>query len=129
MRVIVPILMLVHGREDSDDEDAITHGHITSLAVLRSHRKMGIATKLMKQAQRVMVGKYSAQHVSLHVRRSNRAALALYVETLGFTQYDIEKGYYADKEDAFAMRLKFVDDEEQKEDQKAVMKKRRTKRR
>lgn len=117
--------------EDGDEEVEETHGHITSLAVLRSHRKMGIATKLMKQAQRVMVDKYGAHHVSLHVRRSNRAALGLYVDTLGFTQYDIEKGYYADKEDAFAMRLKFVDDEpaETEEKDASATKKKRVNRR
>jgi len=30
------------------------HGHITSLAVLRSHRKMGLAAKLMLAAQEAM---------------------------------------------------------------------------
>ena len=29
------------------EEDEVVHGHITSLAVLRSHRKLGLATKLM----------------------------------------------------------------------------------
>ena len=37
------------------EEDAATpHGHITSLAVARSHRKMGLATKLMLAANRAM---------------------------------------------------------------------------
>ena len=37
------------------EEDAKTpHGHITSLAVLRTHRKLGLATKLMNAAQRAM---------------------------------------------------------------------------
>ena len=36
---------------------------------------------------------YRAAYVSLHVRKSNRAALALYKDTLGFTIHDIEKGY------------------------------------
>ncbi len=35
-----------------DDEDGTEpHGHITSLAVLRSHRKLGLATKLMNQSR------------------------------------------------------------------------------
>lgn len=34
---------------EEDAEEA--HGHITSLAVLRSYRKMGLATKLMSQAR------------------------------------------------------------------------------
>merc|ERR1711915_322632 len=38
------------------EEDAeVAHGHITSLAVLRSHRKLGLATKLMRAAQGSMV--------------------------------------------------------------------------
>lgn len=36
---------------------------------------------------------YKASYVSLHVRKSNRAALGLYRDTLGFTQKDTEKGY------------------------------------
>nr|GEW02301.1 N-terminal acetyltransferase A complex catalytic subunit NAA10-like [Tanacetum cinerariifolium] len=40
------------------DEDSTTtnecHGHITSLAVLRTHRKLGLATKLMAAAQNAM---------------------------------------------------------------------------
>ena len=45
-----------------------------------------------------------AKYCSLHVRVSNRAALGLYRDVLKFEIYDTEKEYYADKEDAFAMR-------------------------
>jgi peptide alpha-N-acetyltransferase len=72
------------------------HGHITSLAVLRSHRKLGIATKLMLAAEAAMAESFGAKYVSLHVRRSNRAAIHLYTETLKFEAVDIEKSYYAD---------------------------------
>lgn len=34
-----------------EEEASVPHGHITSLAVLRTHRKCGIATKLMKAAR------------------------------------------------------------------------------
>lgn len=44
---------------------------------------------------------FQAHFVSLHVRKTNRAALALYSESLGFTVSGIEKGYYADGEDAY----------------------------
>jgi len=87
-----------------DEEDKEPHGHITSLAVLRSHRKIGLATKLMQQSQRVMVETFDANYVSLHVRRGNRAALNLYQSTLGFSVHDIESKYYADGEDAYDMR-------------------------
>jgi len=51
-----------------------------------------------------MVEVFNASYVSLHVRKSNRAALSLYKDTLGFGVHDIEAKYYADGEDAYAMR-------------------------
>ena len=44
-------------------------------------------------AEEAMATVYRASYVSLHVRKSNRAALALYKDTLGFTVKDIEKKY------------------------------------
>lgn len=38
--------------EDGEDN---RHGHITSLAVKRSHRRLGLAQKLMNQASLAMV--------------------------------------------------------------------------
>ena len=46
---------------------------------------------------------FGAEYVSLHVRRSNRAAFNLYTSTLGYQIHDIEAKYYADGEDAFDM--------------------------
>ena len=48
---------------------------------------------------------YNAQYVSLHVRVSNVAALALYRDTLGFKVVGTEAKYYADGEDAYSMRM------------------------
>lgn len=48
---------------------------------------------------------YNAVYVSLHVRVSNVAALALYRDTLGFKVIGTEAKYYADGEDAFSMRM------------------------
>jgi N-alpha-acetyltransferase 10/11 len=39
-----------------------------------------------------MVENYDAKYVSLHVRKSNRAALSLYRDTLKFTYHPTEKG-------------------------------------
>uniref|UniRef100_A0A3Q3H450 N-terminal amino-acid N(alpha)-acetyltransferase NatA n=1 Tax=Labrus bergylta TaxID=56723 RepID=A0A3Q3H450_9LABR len=64
--------------------DDVPHGHITSLAVKRSHRRLGLAQKLMDQASRAMIENFNAKYVSLHVRKSNRAALHLYSNTLKF---------------------------------------------
>ena len=48
---------------------------------------------------------YNAVYVSLHVRVSNIAALALYRDTLGFKVVGTEAKYYADGEDAYSMRM------------------------
>ncbi len=53
-------------------------------AVKRSHRRLGLAQKLMDQASRAMTECFNAKYVSLHVRKSNRAALHLYANTLKF---------------------------------------------
>ncbi|OAE19456.1 hypothetical protein AXG93_1040s1200 [Marchantia polymorpha subsp. ruderalis] len=92
------------GKEDSSE----CHGHITSLAVLRTHRKLGLATKLMNAAQRAMQEVFGAEYVSLHVRKSNRAAFHLYTETLGYRINDTEAKYYADSEDAYDMRKELI---------------------
>lgn len=80
------------------------HAHITSLSVMRTYRRMGLAAKLMRQSLQSAVEAYGAQYVSLHVRKSNTAALHLYKETLKFEVVEIEHGYYADGEDAYSMR-------------------------
>ena len=81
------------------EEDANPpHGHITSLAVLRTHRKCGIATKLMRQAHERMQEAFGSTYCSLHVRYTNMAAFHLYSQTLGYQIDNIEKGYYADGE-------------------------------
>jgi len=50
---------------------------------------------------------HDAEFVSLHVRVTNRAAFSLYSSVLGFEIHDVEKQYYADKEDAYDMRKVF----------------------
>ncbi|KAF4574944.1 N-terminal acetyltransferase A complex catalytic subunit ard1 [Pleurotus pulmonarius] len=98
--------------EEERDEKQPIHGHVTSISVLRSYRRLGLAKKLMVQSrefrfdpplpkssllnqlsEEAMANIYRAQFVSLHVRKSNRAALGLYKDTLGFTVKSIEKGY------------------------------------
>lgn len=102
----------------------VPHGHITSLSVMRTYRRLGLAQKLMTQSTSQMATVFNAHYVSLHVRKTNRAAIGLYRDTLKFeyvnfivvcTQFfidfyyysvhEIEKKYYADGEDALAMRL------------------------
>lgn len=61
----------------------------------------------MRRSQKEMADVFDSEYVSLHVRKSNRAAFHLYSVTLNYEVNDIEKGYYADGEDAYDMRCYF----------------------
>ncbi|KAH7871130.1 acyl-CoA N-acyltransferase [Lentinula edodes] len=93
--------------EESEDKSADVHGHINSISVMRSYRRLGLAKKLMLLSQEAMASVYKAKYVSLHVRETNQAAIGLYRDTLGFEVANTEKGYYADGENAYMMRLDF----------------------
>jgi ribosomal protein S18 acetylase RimI-like enzyme len=120
-KMCVPIQLLYflaecnrrYNREEDIAPGDEPHGHLTSISVLRSYRRLGLAKKLMLQsreylsrccpslsfshnrnhAEDAMASIYKASYVSLHVRKSNRAALSLYRDSLGFTVQDIEKKY------------------------------------
>jgi N-alpha-acetyltransferase 10/11 len=112
-----------------EDDASPPHGHITSLAVLRTHRKCGLATKLMQQAHARMQEAFGAAYCSLHVRYTNVAAFHLYSQTLGYKIDEIEKGYYADGEDAYSMKMefngKFADEYKDSDDDLAFLEKAR----
>jgi peptide alpha-N-acetyltransferase len=122
------IVGYVLAKMEEEPADGVQHGHITSLSVMRTHRRLGIAEKLMRQSRTslssllspppsktcslitrcvelAMVETFGAHYVSLHVRVSNKAAIHLYRDTLGFKTEKTESKYYADGEDAFCMRL------------------------
>ncbi|KAI3992315.1 hypothetical protein MKX01_030036 [Papaver californicum] len=80
-----------------------SHGYIANLGVLPTHRKLGIAKKLMNAAQNAMVEEYGSECVSLHVRKSNGAAINLYTERLGYN-YESAANFYKNGEDAYVMR-------------------------
>ncbi|KAK4219709.1 N-terminal acetyltransferase A complex catalytic subunit ard1 [Rhypophila decipiens] len=99
------IVGYVLAKMEEEPTDGVPHGHITSLSVMRTHRRLGIAEKLMRQSQLAMVETFGAHYVSLHVRVSNKAAIHLYQNTLGFDREKTELKYYADGEDAYCMKL------------------------
>ncbi|KAB8227744.1 peptide alpha-N-acetyltransferase complex A subunit ARD1 [Aspergillus alliaceus] len=99
----------VLAKMEEEPTDGMAHGHITSLSVMRTHRRLGIAERLMRMSQRAMAESHRAHYVSLHVRVSNTAALRLYRDTLGFQVESVESKYYADGEDAYAMRMDLTD--------------------
>ncbi len=80
--IIVGYVLAKMDEESAEDD---IHGHITSLAVRRTYRRLGLAQKLMNQACDAMADTFRAKYCSLHVRRGNRAALHLYKDKLGFT--------------------------------------------
>jgi len=90
--------------DEADSKNEEPHGHITSLSVLRTHRRLGLAHKLMNLAHDAMEVTQECKYVSLHVRVSNRAALGLYRDRLKYGIKEVSAGYYADGEDAYEMK-------------------------
>lgn len=87
-----------------EEDSGPTHGHITSIALLRTHRGFGIAKKLLVQSHSVMRDVYKAPYCSLHVRISNYTAKNLYQKALNYSVDSIESKYYSDNEDAYFMK-------------------------
>ncbi|KAF8541568.1 acyl-CoA N-acyltransferase, partial [Trichophaea hybrida] len=113
------IVGYVLAKMEEEPSDGIQHGHITSLSVMRTHRRLGLAEKLMRQSQRAMSEAFGAKYVSLHVRVSNKAALHLYRDTLQFLVEKVEPKYYADGEDAYSMKkdLTFLEEADSEDDE------------
>jgi len=77
-------------------------GHVLSLAVMPTHRTLGIATKLMNATHDAMKQQFGAMRSLLHVRVDNPVALHLY-RVLGYEIHTVRENYYADKEDGYEM--------------------------
>jgi ribosomal-protein-alanine N-acetyltransferase len=76
--------------------------HVMNLAVAESHRRRGIASRLMERLFELTEGD-GRRGYTLEVRISNTAAIKLY-ESLGFRARGIRRGYYTDnREDALIM--------------------------
>jgi [ribosomal protein S18]-alanine N-acetyltransferase len=76
--------------------------HVMNLAVDESHRRRGIATRLMDRLFD-LTGGDGRRGYTLEVRVSNEAAIKLY-ESLGFKARGVRRGYYTDnREDALIM--------------------------
>jgi ribosomal-protein-alanine N-acetyltransferase len=80
----------------------VDEAHISNFAVGETYRKQGIGEHLLICAIDVAVD-HSARFITLEVRASNRAAIALY-RKYNFLEVGIRRGYYTDnKEDAVLM--------------------------
>ncbi|MCK5184218.1 MAG: GNAT family N-acetyltransferase [Candidatus Heimdallarchaeota archaeon] len=76
-------------------------GHIISIAVLPSFRRLGVAIELMAAASEAMRLR-DVKEVYLEVRESNQAAINLY-KNLGYISHKLSKRYYSDGETALIM--------------------------
>ncbi|MCJ1314409.1 N-terminal acetyltransferase A complex catalytic subunit ard1 [Agyrium rufum] len=110
------IVGYVLAKMEEEPKDGVPEGHITSISVMRTHRRLGLAEKLMRQSQRALAEIHRARYLSLHVRMSNIAAIRLYKDTLGFKQMKVEAKYYADGEDAYYMKLDLASYREEMDD-------------
>jgi len=89
----------------------LDEGHILNVAVRCDYRGRGVGRLLVERAVAECRTR-GAESVSLEVRPSNHAALALY-RTLGFQEAGLRKRYYENGEDAILMECLFTNSEEQ----------------
>ena len=80
------ILINFSSEDDADDNKDKAHVHalVTSISVLRTYRRLGIATKLMHAAEESLKEVYDAAYLSLNVRVTNRAAVTMYKDVFNF---------------------------------------------
>jgi ribosomal-protein-alanine N-acetyltransferase len=83
-------------------------GHVTNVGVDESHRRRGVATRLLLELARRGLAE-GAEALTLEVRVSNDAAQGLYRQ-FGFVPAGVRKAYYSDTgEDALIMWANDID--------------------
>jgi ribosomal-protein-alanine N-acetyltransferase len=80
------------------------NGHLVSIAVSKSYRRLGIATTLLSHSMK-KIKKYKIDEFVLEVRISNYEAINLY-KNFNFLTHSIKEKYYRDGESAYYMNLK-----------------------
>ena len=83
--------------------------HVTNLLVAPSHRRQGVARKMMKQLVVQSIDR-GARHLTLEVRTRNEAARNLY-SSMGLAPVGVRPGYYGD-DDALILWAHDIDDDE-----------------
>ena len=116
-KIVLLHLLPINSRNEDDE----TMGQITSVAVCREYRRLGLANKLMRQSQIKMIEIYNCKTCALHVRESNYAARHMYEEVLGFKYVTfliisniyrlskVEDKYYGDGENGLSLKLDLVE--------------------
>jgi ribosomal protein S18 acetylase RimI-like enzyme len=75
-----------------EEDKSKIYGHIFTLETLESHRRKGIAQKLLSTLETLFAEK-GAEESHLEVREDNKAAIRLY-HKLGYRQVSKLEGYY-----------------------------------
>lgn len=88
----------------SDSVSKVFTGYIGMLAVENAHRRAGIGTALVQRAIRRMQ-QMGCQSIRLETEVTNRAAMNLYEDRLGFVREELLKKYYLNWGDAYRLRL------------------------
>ena len=94
----------VVGKIDSEDGGVDKTGYIGMLAVMASHRRLGIGASLVKQVLRRMK-EMECVSVTLETEVSNAAAQRLYQDAFGFIREELLVRYYLNWGDAYRLRL------------------------
>ena len=83
-------------------QTVLDEGYITNVAVASSHRRKGVATKLLAELRNCAIQK-DLSFITLEVRISNVPAIALY-EGAGYRPVGTRRNFYSNpKEDALLM--------------------------
>jgi len=71
----------------------LKEGYITTLGVIESYRKRGLAAQLLDKLNDTMLNILSCNYISLHVKTDNTPAINFYLKH-GFVQQDELKDFY-----------------------------------
>ena len=98
-----------NNNNDDDDNHNPTNlcGYLAMLAVDTSYRRSGIGTALVKRVLRRMK-KMGCSSITLETEVSNKAAMRLYEERLGFVREEFLERYYLNWGDAYRLKLYFA---------------------
>lgn len=84
----------------------LDEGYINNLAVIRENRRNGIAEKLLNYTERFANGK-NLSFISLEVRESNSAAIALYLKC-GYSKAGLRKNFYFSPQESAIIMTKYL---------------------
>ena len=97
--------------EHSNETKPRLCGYMAMLAVDTSYRRSGIGSALVKRVVRRM-RKIGCSSVTLETEVSNKAAMRLYEERLGFVREEFFARYYLNWGDAYRLKLYFHDNKD-----------------